>query len=310
MIEILKFFLIPIGLIYNAITQLRLKFSKPFKASVPVICVGNINVGGVGKTPFTEYLANYLKEKKLKPAILSRGYKGKLKYVKVNNKIHNYKDVGDEPLMLSYTAPTYVGEDRAKIAQMAIKDGANILIMDDGFQSPTIYKDFSFVVIDGKTGLGNGQVIPSGPLREYLSFGKKRANAFVIVGPDKTGIKKKLTDFPVIEVKVQTKFKPSKYKAYYAFAGIGKPEKFYNTLRETGAKISVAKSFMDHHAYTNKELKEIEDISTFKNIIPITTSKDWVKFPNRYKKVIDFLPITYKIENEKLLAQVIHDLLT
>ncbi|MDR1691411.1 MAG: tetraacyldisaccharide 4'-kinase, partial [Rickettsiales bacterium] len=231
MLKILQFFLVPVGFIYNTIVQIRLKLIKPYKAKVPVICIGNISLGGTGKTPFVQYLTKYFKSKKLKPAILSRGYKGKLEYIKVNPSKHSASNVGDEPLMLANSAPVYIGKNRAKTAQMAIKDGANILLMDDGFQNPTLHKDISFVVVDGKKWFGNHQVFPAGPLREYLSCAKKRASAFVVINSYK-----KVKGAKTVNVSVKTNFKADKTKKYFAFGGIGNPQKFFDTLKESGAK--------------------------------------------------------------------------
>ena len=190
--NILSFLFAPLSWLYQFISQRRIKKTKPYTSTLPVICVGNITAGGTGKTPLALFLAEHLRHKGKKVHFLTRGYKGKLDGVKVNLEKHNASDVGDEALLLAKKAPTWVFSNRAKGAQTIEKTNADLIIMDDGFQNPTLKKTISFVVFDGKDGIGNGKVIPSGPLREPFSKGLKRANAVIITGDDLTHLAKKL----------------------------------------------------------------------------------------------------------------------
>ena len=171
--------LTPLGWIYGALTQVRLKLTKAPHVKVPVICIGNITAGGTGKTPVALSIAKILTSEVYHPFFVSRGYGGKLQNIIVNNKKHSAKDVGDEPLLLSRQAPVVVDANRYNGAQLAIKEGADLIIMDDGFQNPSLYKDLSFLVFDGNYGIGNGKIIPAGPLRETFIQGIKRADAII-----------------------------------------------------------------------------------------------------------------------------------
>lgn len=175
--------LIPLGWIYNKVVQWRLLWGKQSKMSVPVICVGNLTLGGSGKTPTTMALANYLTKTGHTPHILSRGHGGKRTKTHRVTPGDTAKEVGDEPLLLSRYAPVWIGRNRSQSAQRAIAAGATVLLMDDGFQNPHIYKNFSLVVVDGSRGFGNGFVFPAGPLRESIHDGLKRADAVLVVVP-------------------------------------------------------------------------------------------------------------------------------
>ena len=191
--------------LYALATWLRIKFVSPKKVKVPVICIGNLTAGGSGKTPVSVSIANILKKNGKKPHFVSRGYGGNLSDVNVDINVHSPFEVGDEPLLLVKEAPVIVNHKRYEGAQKAINNGADIIIMDDGFQNPSLYKDKSFLVIDGNVGLGNKFPIPAGPMREFLSLGKKRAQAVILLGEDKTGIIKEFDNLPVFYGDIVTK---------------------------------------------------------------------------------------------------------
>ena len=179
----------PLGRIYAWGLRRKLKKTKPYRSKIPVVCIGNLVMGGVGKTPLAVSVAEYFKMNGMRPVFLTRGYGGGLSNVLVDLDKHTAKDTGDEALLLARIAPTIVDADRARGAKTAEKIGADVVIMDDGFQNPQLVKDLSFAVFDGRYGFGNGKVFPAGPLREPVEDGLQRADAFIVVGKDKAGIK-------------------------------------------------------------------------------------------------------------------------
>lgn len=283
--------LAPFGLIYGGLTCLRQKLKKPCKISVPVICIGNITAGGTGKTPVSISVAKMLETEMFHPFFVTRGYGGKLQDVIVNNKKHTARDVGDEPLLLSKQAPVVVNADRAKAAQKALEQGADVIVMDDGFQNPSLYKDLSFLVFDGHYGIGNGKIIPAGPLRESLKSGIKRADAVIILGKDKHNLAQKC-GLPVFfghTESIQANLDSN--QNVLAFAGIGHPQKFYHTLKQQGFNLVKTIDFPDHHFYTRTELDSIVAQAKELNAQIYTTGKDSVKIPPLYSQDIHVLEI-------------------
>ncbi len=297
--------LIPFSFIYDLITKYRIKKIIPHKSNVPVICIGNINVGGVGKTPIALEVAKMLKDAGKNVFFLSRGYKSKLKNVIVSPE-HTAIDVGDEPLLLSEVAPVVIAADRIKGAEIAKQNGAEVIIMDDGFQNPYLHKDFSFIVIDGQKGLGNGMIFPAGPLRESLKNGIKRADAVVIMGNDDFNLKhkiKKLKDVPVIDGKIV--LKPGEIKQFasqnvIAFSGIANHEKFYTTLSETGARVLGKVNFPDHYNFSKKEIDAIIKQANKLDAITVTTKKDFVRLDRSHQNIVKYLDIDLKFDTEKV----------
>ena len=282
----------PIGFIYGCITQLRLRWAIPPKVEVPVICVGNITAGGTGKTPVSLSIAKMLATAMYHPFFVTRGYGGKLQDVMVNNKKHTAAEVGDEPLLLSYQAPVIVNANRYKAAQMAIKDGADLIIMDDGFQNPSLHKNLSFLVFDGHYGIGNGKIIPAGPLRETFSDGIKRADALIILGKDKHNLAER-SKLPVFfgHTEVSQTISDKSHKVL-AFAGIGHPQKFYHTLSQQGLDVVETIDFPDHHFYTRDDIKKILHQAESLDAVVYTTTKDFVKIPTLYQHQINVLEVS------------------
>lgn len=302
--NIISYMLLPIGWLYGFITSLRAKIKKPYKAKVPVICVGNLTAGGTGKTPIAISIAEILKQTYNNVSFISRGYGGSLKNVMVNNKTHTPCQVGDEPLLLSEVAPVFINPNRAEAAKLAIKHNADCLIMDDGFQNPTLYKDISFLVFNGSFGIGNGYTIPAGPLRETFENGIKRAHAIIIIGKDKTDIASK-TDLPIFYADIVEEKPVIKNKNVFAFAGIGYPEKLYQSLKNVGLNVLKTKDFPDHHFYTKEELQDIINIAKKEKLEIFTTSKDFVKIPQELKSYFHILNIKIKWNNEEKLKNFI-----
>lgn len=299
--SLLSKILSPIGKIYGYITQLRLQLHKSPKVEIPVICIGNITAGGTGKTPVSISIAKMLATEMFHPFFVTRGYGGKLQNILVNNKKHSAKEVGDEPLLLSKQAPVIVNPNRYEGAKLAIKEGADIIIMDDGFQNPSLNKDLSFLVFDGNYGIGNGKIIPAGPLRETFENGIKRADALIILGKDKYNLAKK-SKLPTFFGHIEPLQTYINNQNIIAFAGIGHPQKFYHTLGTQGFNIIETIDFPDHHFYTKKELENIIQKGKQLNAEIYTTSKDYVKIPNSLQKEFNVLEIAIVWEEpEKLL---------
>lgn len=292
---ILSQLLTPISFIYGFATQWRIKHAKPYHAKAKVICVGNITAGGVGKTPVTMALAKkYLAEGK-KVFFVTRGYKGKLKNIVVDLATHTPEETGDEARLLAQIAPTIIAPKRDVGAKIAEKMGAEIIIMDDGFQNPRLYKDESWLVFDGTVGIGNGRIIPAGPLRETLANGEKRANYIIIMGEDKTNLKTQCS-LPVYAGQLEALPCDIPHRRVMAFAGIGHPEKFYQTLREQGYDVVKTKDFPDHHSYSITDIKTLQSEAASENLSLITTEKDFVKL-GEYSKGIYCLRVQASLHN-------------
>lgn len=278
--SLLSWLLQPLAWIYSLITHLRWVFTHPQKVGVPVICVGNFVMGGAGKTPTVLLISRILKSHGHTPHVISRGYKRKTKEVmQVDPHGHTVADVGDEPLLLATHVPTWVGTDRIACAWAAERAGATVIIMDDGFQSPPLFKDLALVVVDGAQCLGNGAVFPAGPLREPLERGLKRADAVLTIGPCDLSFKNSFQ----LTIKPKS---PLPTGPLVAFAGIGYPEKFRKSLLENGANIVLFVPFPDHHSYSEKDLRELAEQAQTLNASLITTSKDFVKLPKYFAALV------------------------
>lgn len=292
---IISCLLLPVSYVYGAITQWRLQSRIPYCCGVKVICVGNITAGGVGKTPVAIALAEkYVSEGK-KVFFVTRGYKGKLKNVLVDLAKHTPLETGDEARLLAAVAPTIISPKREIGAKMAVELGAEIIIMDDGFQNPGLYKDESWLVFDGETGIGNGKIIPAGPLRETLANGERRADYVLIMGEDKTALVEQCS-LPVYHGRLEALSFELQNKRVLAFAGIGKPEKFYNTLRGLGYEVVMTYDFEDHHAYTFAELENLKKIAQKNGLEVVTTEKDFVKLPLAERESVHCLKVRAVIE--------------
>ena len=293
--------------LYAFATWCRISFNKPQKVCAPVICVGNLTAGGSGKTPVAVSLAKLLKQKGKNPFFISRGYGGKLKDVIVDVKHHSSTEVGDEPLLLAREAPVVINPKRFEAAKKAVENGADIIIMDDGFQNPQLYKNKSLLVIDGAFGLGNTYPIPAGPMREFLSEGIKRADAIIMLGDDKTNILSKLKDLPVFYGTVTPVRPQTKRGKSVAFAGIGRPQKFYQSLEDCGVNVVKTFDFPDHHFYSEDELSNIINCAKSLDADIFTTSKDMVKIPVSLQSNFKVLEIEIKWQDEKAISKFISE---
>lgn len=303
----------PLATGYGVLDRWNRRRVRPRKVAAPVICVGNLVAGGAGKTPVTLSLLAKATARGLKAATITRGYGGRLKGpVAVDPTRHNSSDVGDEALLLAAASATWVAADRHAGAEAALAAGADILILDDGFQNPGLFKDLAFLVVDGGYGFGNERLMPAGPLRETIESGLARAQAMVILGHDRYDIAARYgTRLPLLKAEVRPKDTPQlKGRRLVAFAGIGRPEKFFATLRAQGAELVEQLSFADHHPYRPDEIAAIQDMAARAQARPITTEKDAVRLPAEVRASIDVLPVTVIWQDEgqldRLLETVLH----
>jgi tetraacyldisaccharide 4'-kinase len=271
----------PLAALYGAVAAQRLK-REGLDAGIPVICVGNYHVGGAGKTPTVRALANLLRDLGELPVVLSRGYGGKLRGpIKVDPVRHLASDVGDEPLMLAGSLPVVIARDRAAGVALAKAQGASVILMDDGFQNPAVTKDVSLIVIDSARGLGNGRVIPAGPLRAPLPPQVARTDALVIVG-DGEAAKKVAAEVaaqgkPVLSAQLkpdEASVAALRGKRVLAFAGIGDPARFFQTLRASGVDVVRGRAFPDHHLFSEREIEGLSAEAKRDALTLVTTEKD------------------------------------
>lgn len=279
--NLLSLTLTPLGWLYGLASACRLRFNTPQKVNSKVICVGNFTAGGTGKTPVAVSLAKLLQNRGKSPYFITRGYGGRLQDVIVDSQKHSAIDVGDEPLLLARQAPVVVNRERYLGAVKAENNGADFIIMDDGFQNPSLYKDLSLVVIDGTYGLGNELCIPAGPLREFLSSALIRAGAIAIIGEDKFNLSERFKNKTIFRGRIVPQLPAVRSGRVFAFAGIGNPAKFYRSLQETGFELAGTRDFPDHHFYTEAELQDLISIAQLKQALLYTTAKDIVKIPAR-----------------------------
>jgi tetraacyldisaccharide 4'-kinase len=273
--------LAPLAAVYGAVASARLA-QRGARAGAPVICIGNLTVGGAGKTPLALTLARLLKAAGETPILLSRGYGGRLAGpLRVDPARHHAADVGDEPLLLARDAATFVARDRVKGARAAVAAGASVIVMDDGFQNPSLQKNFSVLVVDGRRGIGNGRVVPAGPLRAPLNAQLARAHALVVVGsPNRAAgvaAAAHVRGVPIFAAGLAPDAAVAAALAgsrVLAFAGIGDPQKFFATLAAAGVAAAATRSFPDHHRYSGAEASMLCAEADREGLMLVTTEKD------------------------------------
>lgn len=276
--------LAPLAAVYDAIATRRLR-QPGERVPVPVVCVGNPTVGGAGKTPTAIALARLLQTEGRTPVFLSRGYGGRERGPILVRSPLDATAVGDEPLLLARVAPTVVAHDRKAGAQAAVAAGADVIVMDDGFQNPALIKDFALLVVDGQRGLGNGRVLPAGPLRADLRTQMERAHALLIVGECSRRAVPAVDAARALNVPVwQAQLVPEpssvaalRGRAVIAFAGIGDPERFFATLEGVGIPTQARLSFSDHHRYGAREAADLLARADRDGLMLVTTEKDQVR---------------------------------
>ncbi len=276
---ITRLLLTPVSTLYAALGARRIAKASPFKADIPVICVGNLTLGGTGKTPVAENIRSLLTERGMRAATLSRGYRGKLKGpIQVDPALHTAQDVGDEPLLLAQSGEAWIGADRAGAARTMQAAGVEAIVMDDGHQNPSLYKDLSLVVVDGGNPVGNGFVFPKGPLREPVNSGLQRADGVIWIGSQSPPPGTVPHHLPLMRAQLAGK-NPPPQGPLIAFAGIGRPQKFFDTLAEGGGDLSETVPFPDHHAFTAGDVRLLQALASERGARLVTTTKDHVRLP-------------------------------
>ncbi len=287
----------------------RQRRGRPWHCGIPVICVGSLVVGGSGKTPVSQTLAERLRGADIDAHVLSHGYRVRTGPPRrVNSVGDHFRTVGDEALLVSRSAPTWVSRDRPSGARAAVAAGAECLILDDGFQDPAIHKDLALVVLDGAFGLGNGRTLPAGPLRETPADGFARADAVVLVGDDSAGIR---AEIPNALTCFRATLQPTPGMRslgglrVFAFAGIGRPSKFFRTLRDVGAEVVATRAFPDHYAYRTVDLERILRAAKAADAVAVTTAKDGVRLPAEYRNRVSVADVRLQFENESAVDDLL-----
>ena len=289
--KVLALIIYPLSIIWIIISFIKKKVSKTYRSRLKIICVGNLNIGGTGKTPFAIYTYKILKELGFNPVFLTRGYGGKEKGpIKVES-THQYKDVGDEALLLNNIGPTIVSRDRSLGAKFIENHKYNydVILMDDGLQNYQLEKNIKFLLVDKNLKFGNKLCVPAGPLREPINQRLKEIDSIILTGnnTDQDIGLRKVSDYisvfnSSIKIMQSSNIKGNKF---LAFCGLASPDKFYETLEKGGCKVFLTKSFPDHHQYTEEEINHLILKAKNKNLTLITTAKDYVKILDKKNEI-------------------------
>lgn len=305
----------PLSWVWSAATARRIARTHPFKADIPVISVGNLTVGGSGKTPVARELLRLLTQEGHTPAALSRGYGGSLAGpVQVDLNLHTAVEVGDEPLMLASEYMAFIARDRTAGARAAAEAGADYLVLDDGHQNPALYKDLSLIIVDGETRngewpFGDGAVFPSGPMREPFARGLARADAVIILLPtDMEQADPELValfgDLPVLTARL-TPSGPPPQGPQVGFAGIAKPWKVERSLIAAGCDLKDFVPLPDHAAMSQQTFDFIKDRAQVYEAGLVTTEKDWVRLPVVWREQVKSWPVTARFEDESAIKALV-----
>ena len=309
----------PFGALYAWATARRQKNARPTRVDIPVICIGNLNVGGTGKTPTTIALAQLLSARGIAVHIVSRGYGGSLLAVtQVDPRIHTADETGDEPLLMAAFAPTWVANERVAAARAAQNAGADVILLDDGFQDPSLTKDLTIIVVDAARGFGNGCCLPAGPLRESVHVGLKRANAVISIGEaeEQSKFREKYTNRVCCIKHLSASLKPIEMGMpwtkgrYLAFAGIGDPEKFFATLRGLGAPLVRTVALDDHQKLARPMIQRLMKEAQSMNAQLVTTEKDAARLPADLRSGILSLPVRLEFDDANALETMLEPVLS
>jgi len=299
--------LLPVEGLYALATVIRRWCHRPYRPPVPVVVAGGLTLGGSGKTPLALALAERLAARR--PHFITRGYGGRSKGpLRVDPMRHTAAEVGDEPLLLAGQAPTWVARNRAAGARAAVEAGAGLLILDDGFQNPFLAKDLALLSIDGEGGIGNGHVFPAGPLREPLTLALGRATAVVRIGDDLVGVERLVRGRrPILPASLLPTDEAAALagRRVFAFAGIGRPEKFFASLRTLGAELVTTRAFPDHHPYSATEAAVLLSEAAQMKAIAVTTAKDQVRLPPAVRGQVTVLAIRLAFAQSRALEDLL-----
>ena len=303
--------LAPLAAVWEHGARRRIKRGKWERVGASVICIGNLTVGGAGKTPTAAAIAQHLSETGMSPHFLTRGYRGsKTVPILVDERKHRASEVGDEALLLAAFAPTWVSDDRIAGAKRAVESGAEVLILDDGHQDPSLARDLSLIVADASAGFGNGRTMPAGPLREKLADGLSRSDMVVVVGSpvDREAFFAKWGQQISVPA-LGAELKPLPVGINWsgmrvvAFAGIGYPEKFFATLGTLGAEVMHSVPLADHQPLTERLLIRLERKSKSFSAQMVTTEKDAVRLPPNWRTRVLTLPVRLEFESRRMLDE-------
>ena len=287
----------------------------PYRAPVPVVCIGNLTAGGAGKTPMVAALLARLVAQGRRPHVVSRGHGGRLARLRsaaphrIDPDRDSHRDVGDEPLLLAAFAPVWVARDRAAGVKAAAAAGAELILMDDGFQNRSVVKDRSILMVDAGPGFGNGRLIPAGPLREPVAAGLARADAVVLVGTEAER-KAAAGRWPGLTGALAARLAPRRTGlslagvGVLAFAGIGRPEKFFATLTALGAEIVEAVPFADHCDYPPAVLRRLQRRALAEGAMLVTTEKDAVRLPVDFRREVVVVQVHLELEDWAEIDQI------
>lgn len=309
--------LAPAAFAWNVATLLRWKLGRAYRSKLPVICIGNLTAGGAGKTPAAMAVARMLQQDGVKPLFLTRGYGGtkKIPHI-VDPNLDSAGDVGDEALLLARVAPTIVAANRAKGARLAEGMNVHVIIMDDGFQNPSLAKDYALLVIDKAKGVGNGRVMPAGPLRAKVEAQLARAQAIVAVGSgnaaDRIVGEAKALGLPIFDAEIVPKDKTGwlTQKPLVAFAGIGNPGKFFETIESLGGHLEHRIEYPDHYTYTRSDAERLLKLAADARAELVTTEKDLVRLVGRdrleaLKRSVRPLPVRLRFKDQGRLKRTL-----
>ena len=289
--------LFPVSYIWRFGHYAQQKILNTKETEIPVICVGNLTVGGSGKTPVVITLCRFLSGIGKSTSILTRGFGGKEKGpIFVSTNLHQSLDVGDEPLMMAHSLDVCVSRNRPLGANHILdKKKYDCIVMDDGLQNPTLKKDLNIAVFDGKFGIGNGFLLPAGPMRQKLEVGIQNIDLVIFNGKDETGLRQKIPPhIPIFTGELQPDeeiVEKMKNRRVYGFAGIGNPSRFFKTLNDIGADLVGEAHFADHHPYTDADLTQLYEEAMQSGAELVTTQKDWMRLPSDWRDRVLTVPV-------------------
>ena len=302
----LTFLLKPLSYLYYFFFKSKNIFCSSKQINVPVLCVGNVTLGGAGKTPTVIELRKILNKYFNNITVLTRGYKGKKKGPLIVKNINTFEQVGEESILHAQYGPTCMSKNKREGAIFCENIGSDLIIMDDGLQSINIKKNLNIMVVDSSFGFGNNNMLPAGPLREPVEECIKKSHLILIIGIKRTI--NQFTNVPkekIFWAKKTIKINNLKKKNVYAFSALGNNQNFYDSLIKKGLKIIKFKSFRDHHIFSKEEINKIIQEAKKNDLAIVCTKKDFIKIPRIYQKNIFPVDLELNIENKKKLKDII-----